>query len=226
MITPDKKALMRKVINVFENDSQSPNTDYSSIYIYPDGPGDRRQLTLGFGITEYGTMKKLVQVYINDSGKFADDFRPFLSKLGASPLVDNKDFRSLLVKASKEDVIFRAAEDKIFEDKYFMPALKFFNDNGFKEALSLMVILDSYIHSGSIPSFLRSRFPASTPARGGSEREWITQYVNVRHTWLANHSRTILRGTIYRTNFHKRQIANNNWNLEPPLLVNGVKIPA
>lgn len=226
MISSENKVLMRKVINVFENDSQSPNTDYSTIYIYSDGPNERRQLTLGFGITEYGTMKKLIQVYINDAGKYADEFQPFVSKIGGSPLVDNKEFRALLVKASKEDAIFRAAEDKIFEDKYFAPAYKFFLSGGFQKPLSLMVILDSYIHSGSIPDFLRSRFPASLPSKGGSENEWISQYVDARHKWLANHSRKILRGTIYRTDFHKRQIIKGNWDFNPPLLVNGVKIPA
>ncbi len=226
MISSDKKALMRKVINVFENDSQSPNTDYSTIYIYPDGPGDRRQITLGFGITEYGNMKKLVQNYINDGGKFADEFSKYVNKIGTTALVDSQEFRALLKKASKEDLIFRKAEDKIFEDKYFAPALAFFEKNGFKEPLSLMVILDSYIHSGSVPDFLRSRFPASVPARGGKEKDWIGQYVEARHNWLANHSRKILRGTIYRTRFHKTQIANNNWDLDPPFVVNGVKIPA
>lgn len=226
MISSGKKALMRKVINVFENDSQSPNTDYSTIYIYPDGPNERRQLTLGFGITEYGTMKKLVQIYINDGGKFSDEFKPFVDKIGKSALVDNLTFRALLKKAAKEDQIFRSAEDKIFEDKYFAPALNFFEKNGFSKPLSLMVILDSYIHSGSIPDFLRSRFPASVPAKGGSEKEWIEQYTDVRHNWLANHSRKILRGTIYRTRFFKTQMAANNWELDPPFIVNGVKIPA
>lgn len=226
MISSEKKALMRKVINIFENDSQSPNTDYSTIYIYPDGPNERRQITLGFGITEYGTMSKLLQVYINDVGKFADEFRPYLSKIGKTALVDDKKFRSLLIKAANEDPIFRKAEDKIFEDKYFAPALKFFNDGGFTQPLSLMVILDSYIHSGSIPTFLRSRFPAALPSRGGVEKDWITQYVNTRHNWLANHSRRILRGTVYRTNFFKKQFANSNWAFNAPFVVNGVRIPA
>jgi len=215
---------MRKTINVFENDSQSPNTDYSTIYIYPDGPNERRQVTLGFGITEYGTMKKLLQIYANDSGKFVDSFAPYLKKIGTTALVDDKNFRALLVKASKEDQIFRSAEDKIFEDKYFAPALEFFNKGGFTLPLSLMVILDSYIHSGSIPDFLRSRFPASLPSKGGVEKDWITEYVGVRHSWLANHSRAILRGTIYRTSFFKTQIKNENWDYNPPFVVNGVKI--
>lgn len=221
-MTSDKKALLRKVINCFENGSSK--TNYHSIYIYADGPGDRRQITLGFGITEYGNLKKLVQIYINDGGKYSKELSKYVAKIGSSPLVDNKEFKALLVKASLEDQIFRTAQDKVFEDKYFTPALEFAKESGFVADLSLMVILDSYIHSGSVPTFLRTRFSAKTPANGGEEKEWIKQYVNVRHTWLANHSRKILRGTIYRTNFFKTQIANGNWELNPPVIANGIKI--
>lgn len=215
---------MWKIIAVFENDSQSPNMDYSTIYIYADGPNEKRQITLGQGITEYGNLQKLIQIYINDGGEFADKFSPYVDKIGKSPLADNKEFRALLVKASKEDSIFRAAEDKIFEDKYYTPAFKFFETGGFTRALSLAVILDSYIHSGSIPDFLRSRFPAKLPSKGGSESEWISQYLNVRRAWLAGHSRKILRGTVYRPDFFISLLNKKNYDLNLPFSVNGVKL--
>jgi len=226
MITSEQKARMRAVINIFENDSQSPKTDYSSIYIYPDGPGERRQLTLGFGITEYGQMQTLVRMYINDGGSRAESFQKFVGKIGKTPLVDDKEFRALLKDSAKNDPIFQAAEDKIFVDKYFAPAQKFFTDAGFTQPLSLMVVLDSYIHSGSIPGFLRSRFSATLPSAGGNEKEWIAQYINARHAWLANHSRAILRRTIYRTQFFKNQIAKQNWEFNTPMNANGVEVPS
>lgn len=225
-ITADKKKLMWKALNVIENDSQSPETDYTTIYIYSDGPGDKKQITIGRGITEYGNLKSLIRVYINDNGKFANSFKSYVDKIGVSPLSSNTTFKQLLIKAGKEDLIYRAAVDKIFEEKYFLPAFRFFEKNGFKSNLAMMVILDSYVHSGTILDFLRSRFPASVPTRGGKEEDWIEQYVSVRHSWLANHSKRILRNTIYRTRFLKTQIANDNWEFNAPFVVNGVKIAA
>lgn len=219
-----KKQLMWKIIHVFENDNQSPNRDYSTIYIYADGPRDVRQVTLGAGITEYGNMKKLIRIYINDSGILANEFSSYVDKIGKTPLVDDKAFRALLVRASKEDQIFRTAEDKILEDRYYAPAFKFFEAGGFSSPLSLAVILDSFVHSGSIPDFLRSRFPAKLPSKGGSENEWISQYLNVRRAWLAGHSRKILRGTVYRADFFISVLNKKNYDLNLPLSPNGVKI--
>src|SRR5712672_1073225 len=63
------------------------------------------------------------------------------------------------------------------------------------------------------------------PNRGGREQVWIQQYVEVRHNWLANHSNTILRNTIYRTRDLMREIVRGNWDLSVlPILANGVAV--
>lgn len=224
MISSDKKALFREVINCFENDSNSPKTDYSTIYIYHDGPGDRRQITQGFGITEYGNLKSLVGYYIKADGKNAQAFQKYYDDIGVRALVDNKEFIRLLVSSSKEDQVFRDCEDKVFEDKYYTPAVNFFQAGGFTENLSMMVMLDSFIHSGSIPPFLRSRFQTKLPSKGGDEYKWITDYITVRRSWLANHSRPALRTTVYRMDCFKKQIANRNWAFNPPIIANGVTL--
>lgn len=115
-------------------------------------------------------------------------------------------------------------QDKLFDEKYFNPAMKWAVTNGFDENLSLLVIYDSFIHSGGILDFLRKRFSASTPKNGGDEKEWTTQYINTRHDWLKNHSNAILRKTIYRTNDMKRAIAAKDWNLDLTFVANGIKV--
>lgn len=224
MISSEKKLKIRQIINVFENGRITP--DYSTIYIYRDGPNGVRQITLGFGITEYGNLAALVKTYINDSGLYAEHFKKFLPKIGKTALVDSTEFKTLLVRAAKEDPIMRNAEDKIYEEKYWTPALRFFTENGFKTPLAMAIILDSFVHSGSILPFLRKRFGAVPPAQGGTEYDWLSQYTAVRHNWLAGHSNKILNGTIYRTRFFKEQLAKRNWNLDGVLIANGVKIPA
>jgi chitosanase len=224
MINSNIKNLIFRILNCFE--MGKAEIDYSAIYIYHDGPNDRRQLTLSRGYTEYGNLQSLIRVYINDGGFNAEAFKKYVMSIGrlSTPLVDDKTFVSLIVKSAKEDPIFRAAEDKIFEDKYFAPAFKFFADNGFKENLSMAVIMDSYLHSGSIPDFLRKRFDAKTPKNGGDEKVWIEAYVQTRNSWLAHHSREILRGTVYRTQFFLKEISKKNWDLNAPFIANGIKI--
>ncbi len=213
---------METIINVFETDSLKRN--YSTIYIYRDGPGQIRQLTLGFGITEYGNMKRLIQVYLEKNGTFDDDFAPYVNKIGKTPLVDNTAFRTLLNRAAKEDQKFRDAEDEIFDEKYWNPAVAWAQKNGFTKPLSMMVILDSFIHSGSILGFLRNRFNENVPANGGSEEKWISEYIRVRRSWLASHSNKILRNTVYRMDFFLNQLKNNNWTLKCPLVAHGKTI--
>ena len=224
-ISESLKKRMWAVLNAAENDSGSYETEYATIYIYNDGPNKVKQLTLSRGITQYGNMKSLLQMYINDGGKYSNNFKPYVDILTKSSTVKDSSFKALLIKAAKEDQIFRTAEDKIFDDKYLRPALEFADKNGFGQPLSLMVILDSYLHSGTIFDFLRTRFPEKTPAKGGNEKIWIKEYVDARHSWLANHSNRILQNTTYRTQFLKNQIKDENWYFNPPVVMNGTKIP-
>lgn len=209
------------VIDVFETSSLIQN--YSKISIFNDGPNNIRQITLGRGLTEFGNLAVLVKRYANAGGKYSNQFKEYEDRIGKHPsLVTNANFLRLLEDAS-EDPVMRREQDLIFAEKYWNPAKTFFINNGFAEALSMLVIYDSYIHSGSVPSWLRKRFSEKPPAKGGSERNWIEQYVNTRHNWLATHSsRPILRKTIYRTNCFKEQMRNNNWDLTQPINANGI----
>lgn len=217
-----KKDLMRAIINAFESGTAA--TDYSTIYIYNDGPQRQRQITLGFGITEYGNLKALIQNYLKKNGIYDNEFLPYVDKIGKVPLVKDDDFKQLLIKAASTDSAFRASMDEIFDQLYWDKAEKWFESNGFTEQLSMAVVLDSYIHSGSILSFLRSRFNENVPAKKGSEKRWISSYVKVRRDWLANHSNPILRNTVYRMDFFAGQIHTGNWNLECPLMPHGVQV--
>jgi chitosanase len=88
----------------------------------------------------------------------------------------------------------------------------------------MLVIYDSYVHSGGILSFLRRRFITAVPASGGNEKEWINNYVEVRQSWLANHSNPVLRKTVYRTHCFQEQMIRNNWDLSKPVVANGITI--
>ncbi len=223
-LTAQQRRICEQVINVFE--SGSIQGDYSTISIYADGPHKMRQVTYGRSqTTEYGNLPELIEMYANAGGTYSEQLRPYVDKIGVTPLVDDKQFKQLLRDAGKNDPVMRRVQDQFFDKRYFKPAMKWADSNGFTLALSALVIYDSFIHSGSILDFLRKRFPESPPAKGGDEKTWITQYVNTRHEWLANHDNKILHATVYRTQCFKREIASDNWDLSQlPINANGVNV--
>lgn len=226
LITPNVHRICNEVINVFETGSKAGN--YADVTIYKDGgQGAYRQITYGkAGSTQDGTLDVLLANYITAAQKegmssAAKVIQSYLPIKNNRSLVDNKEFIQALKDAGKEPVM-KEVQDQFFDDAYWAPALRWFKSNGFTLPLSMLVIFDSFIHSGGILDFLRKRFKAVPPAAGGDEKEWITQYVSTRKSWLANHSNTILRKTTYRMDTMQRAISAGNWNLTSPLNANGV----
>jgi chitosanase len=223
-LTEKQKKVCIQVVNVFE--TSKPDGDYGKIVIYPDGPNKMKQVTYGRSqTTEYGNLEDLIEMYVNSNGMFSAQLRPYLPKIGSVPLIEDTTFLQLLKDAGKLDPVMRRVQDDFFDKKYFMPAMKWMDENRMTLPLSALVIYDSIVHSGSIMPFLRKRFPESTPLNGGDERRWTSQYVDARHDWLANHSDALLRKTVYRMLCFKNEIARNNWDLNLlPINANGVPI--
>jgi chitosanase len=223
MITATQKSKILQVVNVFETGTKQGK--YDMLVIYADGINNSRQITYGRSqTTEQGNLKALLQLYILKKGKFSAQFQSFINDVGKKSLVDNVAFKNLLRQSARQDVIMQNSQDEFFDKLYYQPAQHFFEKNLFKNALSMLVIYDSYIHSGSIPAFLRERFPENIPLNGGDEKKWIKQYVDTRHNWLETHSKLILRKTIYRTQCFKNQIASGNWDLSKVINANDILV--
>ena len=179
-----KKQKIQSIVNCFETGSAAGN--YGDVSIFADGKGGVRQLTYGKSqCTEQGHLPELLRNYVAANGQFAKEISAAIPNLNKGA-VNDKILIAALKKAGA-DPIMVACQDKLFDEKYFNPAMKWADSNGFKENLSLLVIYDSFIHSGGILDFLRKRFSATTPKNGGEEKDWITQYINIRHDWLKNH---------------------------------------
>lgn len=221
--TPSAKSRIISVLNVFENDSGSPLTEYNKIYLYRDGPGGIKQVTLARGYTECGgALWKVFERYSSKGGKNAASLLAYRKQSGRGTLANDSGFLQL-IKSSANERSFRDSQDEVFDELYWDFGQAYADKGGFKLPLSLAVIQDSQLHSGGMLKFLVNKFDELPPARGGDEKKWITEYVSARYRWLANASE-ILSHTVYRPQFFTTQIKNGNWNFEPPMLANGVKI--
>ena len=218
----DTKNLIKKILLAFEQSSTT--IKYDKIYKYEDGPNDIKQITVSFGVTEYGNLKKLVESYVNKSGKHASELKEYIPLIGKSPLVNDEKFVGLL-KESGSDPIMHEVQEQAYEDMYITPAYKFCEVNGFEQNLSKLVICDSYLQSGSILQLLRNRFATVVPVKGGDEKQWIIDYCRARRAWLENHTKKILNNTVYRMDFMLDLIKKGDWTLSnPPFVANDVTI--
>lgn len=214
---------IRNVLIVAEQGSQTMK--YGSVYIFNDGPGGCRQVTLSIGFTQFGSnLGKVVKAYGEAAGTLSKQLLPYASRMKDSSLVGDARFINFLKEAGK-DPVMQKTQDGTFDAVYLKPAIDWGQNEGFTLPLSLLVIADSFLHSGSILQLIRNRFPEKTPKNGGDEKKWISQYTNARQDWLANHSNKILHNTIYRTKYYKQLIADNDWELEKysTIAMNGVK---
>lgn len=228
-VTPALKEKIEQIVNAFE--TGSAEGDYAELdkmrdYRDPETGEKIVQVTYGRSqTTEFSHLKALVQDYVMNNGVFAEQFRPYLNRIGVKPsLATDTSFCNFLINAGKNDPIMRVCQDKLFEKEYYQPAQNWFTKNGFTLPLSMLVIYDSQIHSGGILGFLRNKFETVVPVKGGDEKEWITNYVKARDNWLANSSDQLLRNTVYRTKCFMDQMTNNNWDLSQPVNAHGISI--
>lgn len=219
-LTHEQKEKIEAILSIFETGKPLPAYGYVT-----NLQGDSGGLTYGKHQTTInsGNLYSLILEYTKSpTAAFSDDLRPYLKGLKEKDqsLNSNKTLHAILKKAG-DDPDMKRIQDSFFDKVYWYPAYKWATDNGFTKPLSMAVIYDSFIHSGGIPSFLRNRFREVPPAKGGNEKVWIKRYLQVRHSWLANHSRPILRKTIYRTEALWGLINDGNWLLNSPFKVRG-----
>jgi chitosanase len=164
-----------------------------------------------------GGLAILLNMYIKNEGEYKNEVSEIIPKIGKGILAKTeKSYQviKMLLEKTGKDEIMQKCQDDFFELHYYRRAEYWFSEYGFTLPLSMLVIFDSFVHSGEILPFLRSRFKTLPPNKGGEEKQWILQYCIVRDMWLKNHSNLILRKTTYRTDSFLRCIAQGNWSLQ------------
>jgi chitosanase len=199
-----------KVLNCFE--TGKAETDYSSIFLYRDGPNKTKQVTLGRGYVESGSLWTVFEHYQKLGGATASKLLSYKKDKGKQTLPNNKEFLNLIVSAGKNDPLFRQAQDSVYDLLYWKKGADYCATNGFETNLGMAVIQDSFLHSGSMMGFLVNSFAERRPANGGNEKIWLYNKGG------------LLRNTVYRMDFMLKEINKENWDFNTPLVANGVKI--
>lgn len=223
-LTMAQKATIKGIISIFETSRLA--TDPRAYGVVTLLQGDTGGLTYGKHQTTLnsGNLYLLVNAYVNDpEADFASDFSPYLDRLAAKDQRLNNDmqFRSLLAQAAT-DVDMRRIQDAFFDRVFWLPAMMEADNLGAHYALSCAVIYDSFVHGswGYIKGLTNQRIGQ---LRSAGEREWINAYNENRYQWLANHSNTLLRNTVYRqTSFRGLIQAGTMWDLPLPFRLRSV----
>ena len=202
------------IVNIFE--TGKPFGEFGAVAVLNDGAG------ISYGISQFthrsGSLAAVVERYLEldgTVGRFAlENAMPSLRRKDPR-IVRNISRDERLKKALRSAAItreMRVAQMQVAFEKYLQPAMNECERLGFELPLSLAVIHDSMTHG----SYERFRDHIK---RHLKEKEWITEYVRIRHRWLGSVKR--LRATQYRTRFFLVQIALGRWDLKLPLNVHG-----
>ena len=230
-ITPQQKKVIDSILSIFETGKIPTAASYSTCTILRDGAGisyGKHQAT-----DNAGSLDKIVKMYIAEGGTHAAKLQPYLPQLSANETAKVNpsappDWAKNLVNLLKEagaDPKMQSAQDAIFDENYWNPAVNHAKQIGLNTALGHAVVYDTCIHSGpGRVATHRAAFPQKSPANGGDEREWVKAYVSARKAWLLGNSNPLVQKTIYRMETFEKLMAEGNWDLNTPLTVRGVKI--
>lgn len=218
-LTPTQARTIRAIVNLFETGSVLG--DYGSVTVIP---GDSGHLTFGRSQTTLatGNLHKLIERYCANVGaRLGARLAAWLPRLKAHDVtLDTEQKLHNLLRATADDPIMRETQDAFFDAKYFDPAVRTAERFGITQPLGIAVVYDSKVH-GSWER-IRDRVRGTPKMRG--ERAWIRDYVAARRDWLANHSRSDLRTTVYRMDALMRLIDQGLWSLPLPLVVRDAEI--
>jgi chitosanase len=222
MLTDLHRKTAQAIVNIFE--TGRAQGDYGKVTLLA---GDTGHLTYGRSQTTLasGNLYLLIKAYVAAPGAAcAAALSPYLPRIEDIDLGLDRDmaFRALLQDAGG-DPVMHDVQDGFFDRVYWQPAIRSADFIGVTTPLGTAVVYDSRIH-GSWHRMRDRTVERHGKLTDSGEQPWIGRYVTVRRDWLANHSNTLLRKTVYRMDAFRRLIESDAWNLDLPLHVRGVRI--
>jgi chitosanase len=230
--TPAQKRAIDCVLSIFETGRTPTAASYATCTILADGAG------ISFGkhqcTDRAGSLDLVVKRYIALGGQHATALKAFEPVLAANQSTKEPpkgpwskpvtDLVALLRLAGADPVMHRA-QDEVFDEQYFTPALNHAQSVGATKALTVLVLYDTCIHSGpGGVTMIRNRFAEKCPANGGGEEAWVRAYISARRAWLAGNANPLVQKTVYRMDALMELVNAGNWDLKTPFKLRGVSV--
>lgn len=232
-VTPEQKKSIDAVLSVNETGKLPSPEAYSTVTVLADRAG----ITYGLhqSTDHSGSLDSIVLRYIDLGGALGASLRPYLDELesNASTALDpknlpawTKDLMNLLAEAGKDPVMQRA-QDEIFDEQYWTPAVQRAAAMKLQTALAHLVLYDTCIHSGpGRIDALRKKFPEASPASGGDEHAWVKAFLNARRAFLSSNPNPVVQKTVYRIDSLRGLVDAGNWSLATPFTYRGKVVKA
>jgi len=222
-VTAAQKKVIDAVLSINETGKFPSAKAYSTVTILTDGAGisyGKHQST-----DRSGSLDAIIFRYLDLGGPLSDRFRPFLPQLeeNLSSKVDPKNppevIKSLmsLLSEAGSDPLMQKAQDEVFDENYWAPAVTRGQAMGLTTALAYLALYDTSIHSGpSRIDSLRKGFNERPPATGGDEKVWVAAFCTYRAKWLRSNSNPLVQRSADRVDALLKLAADGNWDLQTP----------
>ena len=154
MITPAQKHAIDSVLSLHETGRLPSPAAYSTVTVLSDGAGisyGKHQST-----DKSGSLDAIVHRYCDKGGPLSAQLTPFFDELATNESTKVnpkalpqwvKDLEALLALAGK-DPVMQAAQDEVFDEGYWTPAVQKCQAMGLETALAHLAVYDTCIHSG------------------------------------------------------------------------------
>lgn len=235
VFSPGVISTINDILAIFETGRVLSTAAYASLGVLADGAG------FSYGIHQStdksGTLDAILLRYIDLGGSKSDGVSALLDRMvtnqtvGLPPIAYRESWpqwakdAAHLLESLGADPIMRAAQDQIFDEQYWRPAVAQCASMCLELPLSYLVVYDTCVQSGqSGVARIRRLFGPVPPSSGGDEREWTKAYVKARRGWLASYPNAAVQRSVYRMDAVQAIIDDDNWTLEPPLTVRGIKV--
>lgn len=230
VLTSEQKRRAEQLTSLFENDTL--DLQYGYCAALKDGRGFTAGRA-GF-VTSTDEVYRVVKAYVAKNPQ--SELTTFLPRL--KYLMDEqseetsglKGFPQAWKKAAN-DPMFRAIQDDLVEELFWVPALEHARKLHIRTPLAIAAIHDTIIQHGNdsdpdgLPALLEHtrKEAGGTPATGISETQWLKAFLNVRREHLVNASepatREEWRNSLDRILVLEAIAKSDNYNLTGPIIV-------
>jgi chitosanase len=224
----EQRKIADQIISFFEND------DPVLRYDYIENLRDGRGYTAGrAGFTSATCdMLEVINRYATQSANNAlVRYIPRLKELCNTESASISGLEGLpeaWVQASK-DPLFKSTQDKVVDDFYYQPAIRYTQSLGLKYPLSLLNLYDACIQhgDGEDPDGLKamitktSKAVNGTPSSGIKEEIWLSKFMDIRRATLLNPSnkdtQQVWAESVGRVDALKKLFQTQQYNLKKPV---------